>query len=198
MVPVVIKRPRKRYWYRYLNEIPRRSRSWRGWMKGWNLIARNLPTAWPLLVLERRRFGYITDHISIFERVPGLTLWRTDLDALSADQREMLFRRLGRILRIIDATGLAHFDAKAPNWIVIDDPKTGPSPVMIDTDAVRFRYWPALGIKRLLRSMKDHPQYTREDSLSLCLGYSPYSAPQVEDVPVTDRKEIVDNAPGGH
>ena len=26
------------YWYRYLNEVPRRSRSWRGWMKGWNLI----------------------------------------------------------------------------------------------------------------------------------------------------------------
>ena len=38
-LPVVIKRPRKRYWYRYLYDAFRRSRSWRGWVKGWNLIA---------------------------------------------------------------------------------------------------------------------------------------------------------------
>ena len=196
-VPVVIKRPYKRYWYRYLNEVPRRSRSWRGWMKGWNLIARNLPTAWPLLIVERRRYGYITDHISIFERVPGLTLWRTNLDALPADQRDMLFRRLGRILRIIDTTGLSHFDAKAPNWIVRDDPKLGPFPVLIDTDAVRFRQWPALGIQRLLRSMKDHPQYTREDSLSLCLGYAPYTSPQTEDRLMKDSLDTADAERGG-
>lgn len=179
---VVIKRPYKRYWWRYLNEIPRRSRSWRGWLKAWHLIARNLPTAWPLLVMERRRFGYITDHISVFERVPGLTLWRTDLDALSAPHRDTLFRRLGRILRTIDRTGLSHFDAKAPNWIVLDDPKLGPYPVLIDADAVRFRRWPALGIERLLRSMKGHAQYTPEDSLSLCLGYAPYAPPKREPV----------------
>lgn len=182
MLQVVIKRPYKRYWWRYLNEIPRRSRSWRGWLKGWHLIARNLPTAWPLLVMERRRFGYVTDHISIFERVPGLTLWRTDLDALPAERRDTLFRRLGRILRTIDKTGLSHFDAKAPNWIVLEDPKLGPYPVLIDTDAVRFRRWPALGIERLLRSMKGHAQYTPEDSLSLCLGYAPYSPPTREEM----------------
>ncbi|HSU65797.1 MAG TPA: lipopolysaccharide kinase InaA family protein [Tepidisphaeraceae bacterium] len=181
-LPVIIKRPRKRYWYRYLNEIPRRSRSWRGWAKGWNLIARNLPTAWPLLVMERRKFGYVTDHVSIFERVPGTTLGRVDLDSMSPPHREMLFRRVGRILRLIDETGWSHFDAKAPNWIVTDDPKLGPYPVLIDTDAVRFRRWVALGIERLLRSMKDHPQYTREDSLALCLGYAPYSPPSPEEV----------------
>jgi hypothetical protein len=141
-----------------------------------------LPTAWPLLVMERRRFGYVTDHVSIFERVPGPTLWRTDLDALPPARREMLFRRLGRILRTIDHTGLSHFDAKAPNWIVLDDPKLGPYPVLIDTDAVRFRRWMALGIQRLLRSMRGHAQYTPEDSLALCLGYSPYHPPTREDL----------------
>jgi tRNA A-37 threonylcarbamoyl transferase component Bud32 len=180
-LPVVIKRPRKRYWYRYVNEVPRRSRSWRGWVKGWNLIARNLPTAWPMLVLERRRFGYVTDHVSIFERMPGKTLWLTNLDAMTRCARDTLFRRLGRILRNIDRTGLSHFDAKSANWIILDDPKLGPSPVLIDTDAVRFRRWPALGIQRLLRSMKEQPQYTPEDSLSLCLGYAPYASPSRED-----------------
>ena len=178
---VVIKRPFKRYWYRYVNEVFRRSRSWRGWAKGWHLIARNLPTAWPLLVMERRHLGYITDHISIFERVPGTTLGRVNLDALPPRQRDMLFRRVGRILRIIDQTGLSHFDAKAPNWLIRDDPELGPTPVLIDTDAVRFRRWIALGIERLLRSMKEHPQYTPEDSLSLCLGYAPYSPVRREE-----------------
>lgn len=182
VLPIVIKRPRKRYWYRYLNEIPRRSKSWRGWAKGWHLIARNLPTAWPLLVLERRRLGYVTDHVSVFERVPGTTLGRVNLDAMTLEQRDTLFRRVGRILRIIDNTGLSHFDAKAPNWIVRDDPKLGPTPVLIDTDAVRFRTWLALGIQRLLRSMKEHPQYTPADSLSLCLGYAPYSPPPAEEL----------------
>lgn len=182
-LPVVIKRPYKRHWYRYLNEIPRRSKSWRGWMKGWNLIARNLPTAWPLLVMERRRFGYVTDHISIFERIPGPTLWRTNLDNYTRQRRDMLFRRIGHILRTIDNTGLSHFDAKAPNWIVMEDEKLGSNPVLIDTDAVRFRRWMALGIERLLRSMKGHAQYTPEDSLSLCLGYAPYSPPKPEQTP---------------
>lgn len=194
---VVIKRPYKRHWWRYLNEIPRRSRSWRGWLKGWHLIARNLPTAWPLLVMERRRFGYVTDHISIFERVPGPTLWRADLDAMSAGQRDTLFRRLGRILRTIDKTGLSHFDAKAPNWIVLDDAKLGPYPVLIDTDAVRFRRWVALGIERLLRSMKGHAQYTPEDSLSLCLGYAPYSPPTREEMARRDAIETEANEARG-
>lgn len=189
-VQVVVKRPFKRHWWRYLNEIPRRSRSWRGWLKGWHLIARNLPTAWPLLVMERRRFGYVTDHVSVFERVPGLTLWRADLDAIAPPRRDMLFRRLGRILRTIDDTGLSHFDAKAPNWIVLDDPVLGPCPVLIDTDAVRFRRWIALGIERLLRSMKGHAQYTPEDSLSLCLGYAPFRPPTREDLA---RREAVES-----
>lgn len=180
-LPVIIKRPRRRYWYRYLNEIGRGSRPWRGWVKAWNLILRNLPTAWPLLVVEKRALGYVTDGLIVFERVPGPTLRRADLDVLSPTWRDMLFRRAGRILRLIDQTGLSHFDAKASNWIVLPDEKLGPFPVMIDPDALRFRRWAALGIRRLLRSMKEHPQYTVEDSRSLCLGYAPYSYPQQED-----------------
>jgi len=180
MVQVIVKRPRKRYWYRYINDIPRRSRSWRSWLKAWNLIVRNLPTAWPLLVMEKRRFGYITDSLAVFERVPGPTLRRVELDAVDERQRDILFRRLGRILRTIDTTGLSHFDAKASNWIVRDDEKLGPFPVLIDADAVRFRRWHLLGLHRLLRSMKEHEQYTPTDSRSLCLGYAPFAAPQRE------------------
>jgi hypothetical protein len=47
--------------------------------------------------------------------------------------------------------------------------------VLIDVDGVRRRRWIALGIQRLLRSMKEHPHYTPADSLALCRGYAPHA-----------------------
>ena len=178
-VAVIMKRSFKRYWYRYFNEIGRGSRAWRAWRKAWTLVARDFATAWPLLVMQKRRFGYITDSVIVFERVPGPTLAHVDLDMIEPKQREMLLRRTGRILRKIDDLGLSHFDAKASNWIVLEDEKLGPTPVLVDVDGIRFRRWQMLGISRLLRAMRDHPQYTPGDSLELCQGYAPFSTSQV-------------------
>jgi tRNA A-37 threonylcarbamoyl transferase component Bud32 len=172
---VVIKRPRRRYWYRYLNEIGRGARARRAWYKAWNLIVRNIPTAWPLLLMEKRRCGYVTDTVLICERVPGKDMAVAELDAMDPERREMLFRRTGKILQKIESFGFSHFDAKASNWIVYDDDKTGPQPILVDVDGVRHRRWVALGIQRLLRSMKEHPQYTPADSLALCQGYAPFA-----------------------
>ena len=174
-VSVVIKRPKRRYWYRYLNEIGRGARARRAWNKAWNLIVRNIPTAWPLLLMEKRRMGYVTDTVILFERVPGKDMAAVDLDELDPGQRDMLFRRTGRVLRKIEKHGFSHFDAKANNWMVYDDEKTGPQPILVDVDGIRRRQWVALGIQRLLRSMKEHPQYTPVDSLALCQGYAPHA-----------------------
>jgi tRNA A-37 threonylcarbamoyl transferase component Bud32 len=179
-VEVVIKRPRRRYWYRYLNEIGRGARARRAWKKAWHLVVRDLPTAWPIAFFERRSLGYVVETFLVSERVPGPTLWKIDLDALTAQSREMIFRRTGRILRLLEQYGFAHFDAKASNWIIRPDEKTGPAPILIDVDGVRQRRWPALGIQRLLRSLGDRRQYNREDSLALCLGYAPYAPLSVE------------------
>ena len=46
--------------------------------------------------------------------------------------------------------------------------------MIVDVDGVRHYVWTAFGIDRLLRSMREHPQYTAADSLSLCLGYAPH------------------------
>jgi len=180
LLKVVIKRPRRRYWYRYIYDVFRRSRSWRSWMKAWNLIFRNLPTAWPLLYMEKRVSGYITDSISVFEFVDGPNLGQVDLDSLSPGDRETLFRRAGRVLQVIDHSDMGHFDAKSSNWIVRPDEKRGPWPILIDTDAVRLRRAPGRGIKRLLESMRHHPQYTPADSLHLCQGYLPFGGHQRE------------------
>lgn len=174
-IPVVIKRPRRRYWYRYLNEIGRGARARRAWLKAWKMIFRNVPTAWPLLMMEKRRLGYVVDALIVFERVPGPTLAAADLDAMAPARRDMLFRRVGRVLRRIESCGFSHFDAKASNWIVMPDEKRGEFPVLIDIDGIRQRRWVALGIQRLLKSLRTHPQYTPADSLALCQGYAPFT-----------------------
>jgi tRNA A-37 threonylcarbamoyl transferase component Bud32 len=174
-INVIVKRPKRRYWYRYLNEIGRGSRPYRAWKKSWNLIARGLPTAWPILFMEKRSAGYVVDAILISEQIPGDTLAHVDLNALATPQRELLLRRTGHILRSIEKYGFSHFDAKASNWIVRDDDKKGPMPVLIDVDGIRHRQWIALGIQRLLRSMHENPHYTPADSLALCQGYAPFA-----------------------
>lgn len=182
-IPIVIKRPRRRYWYRYLNEIGRGARARRAWVKAWKMIARNVPGAWPLLLMERRRLGYVVDTLIVFERVPGPTLAKADLDVIAPARRDMLFRRTGRILRKIESLGFSHFDAKASNWIVMPDAKCGESPVLIDIDGIRQRRWIALGIQRLLKSLRSHPQYTPVDSLALCQGYAPWTRMEQEREP---------------
>lgn len=174
-IDVIIKRPRRRYWYRYLNEIGRGARARRAWIKSWKMIARNVPAAWPLLLMEKRRLGYVVDTLIVFERVPGATLAAVDLEAIPEARRDMLFRRTGRVLRRIESFGFSHFDAKASNWIVRPDERRGESPVLIDIDGIRQRRWVALGIERLLKSLRRHPQYTPADSLALCQGYAPWS-----------------------
>ncbi len=182
-VAVIIKRPKRKLWWRYVVDLGRAARARRTWVKAWKVIARHLPTEWPLLLMERRTLGYVTDAVIVFERVPGKTLDQLDLDALAPADRETLFRRAGRALRRLEQTGLAHYDAKSTNWIVVPDEKLGPVPVMIDLDGIRFllRKLQAFGILRLLRAMRQHPQYTPADSLALCKGFAPFTRMVRED-----------------
>ena len=180
VLEVIVKRAKRKKWYRYINEIGRGSRSWRAWKKAWSLLVRGIPTAWPLLVMERRVMGYVVDQAIVFERVPGKTLAVTELDGMSPTDREGLLRRCGRILRRIERVGFSHFDPKSSNWIVKPDEKLGPTPVLVDVDGVRFYRWDTFGIQRLLKSMQEHSQYTREDSLALCQGYAPFTRMEEE------------------
>jgi len=175
LLNVIVKRPRRRYWYRYLNEIGRGSRALRAWNKAWAMIIRGIPAAWPVLVMEKRSMGYVVDALLICEQIPGETLAHANLDGIATEPRDLLFRRTGHLLRAIERLGFSHFDAKASNWIVLDDPRRGPMPILIDVDGIRRRNWIALGIQRLLRSMHENPHYTPADSLSLCQGYAPYA-----------------------
>lgn len=176
-IQVVIKRLKGRSIFHRLRQIGRPSRAKRQWRKTWSLIARNLPTEWPLLLIEKRKLGLVVDALLVFERVPGRTLDQVDLDAMSPEDRRTMFFRTGRILRIIERTGLTHTDAKSTNWIIQPDEQAGPTPVLIDAYGIRplTFFTTLMGLHRLLRAMRQHPQYTPTDSLDLCRGFTPWS-----------------------
>ncbi len=123
--------------------------------------------------MERKRLGYAIESIIVFEHVPGPTLAAAELDSLSADERHDLFDRTGALLRKIDDLGFMHADAKSTNWIVTNDRRGEPRPILIDADGVRHYRWALMGLNRLLRAMKQHVQYQPADAKALCLGYAP-------------------------
>jgi len=106
--------------------------------------------------------------------VSGTLLAELDFAGLDESSRRTLFHRLGRTLRLLERQGLSQYDSKMSNWIVVDDEKLGPVPVMIDVDGIRKIVPPLWPIDRLLRSLREHKQYTPEDSRWVCVGYAPH------------------------
>lgn len=180
-VEIVIKRPRHKTTMKRIGSVGRPARARRSWFKAWKLMIRGFATEWPLLLMERKVLGYTADSVLVMARVPGETLMDFQLDSLTPGRREDLFRRLGRTLRRLEQAGFGHFDAKSSNWIVYEDPVRGPWPVMVDVDGVRHYRWDGTGIKRLLRAMKQHAQYTPQDSRWLCQGYAPFARIEVDE-----------------
>lgn len=174
-VEIVVKRPFRRHAYRYVTELGRGSRAWRAWRKGWMLTARGINTAWPLAVFERKVAGVVVDQAIICEKVQARQLDQFDIDALAPGVRELLFRRVGKVLRRIDDTRIVHFDTKASNFMVRVDPSRGPEVVLVDVDGVRSYPWRGEGIRRLEASLRRHQKRIRdEDIAALWLGYAPY------------------------
>jgi tRNA A-37 threonylcarbamoyl transferase component Bud32 len=174
-VEVVVKRPFRRYPYRYVTELGRGTRAWRAWRKAWMLTARGIATAWPLAVMERRVGGLAVDQAIVCERVRGRQLDQCELGELDGATRELLFRRVGKVLRRIEETGLVHFDTKASNFMVRVDEERGPEVVLVDVDGVRGYSWRGEGIRRMEASLRRHqPRLVRGDIEALWAGYAPF------------------------
>lgn len=183
-IDVVVKRPKRKRFSQYLIDLVRPARASRSWDKTWKMLIRDVPAEFPMILMERRVpiLGYALDGIVVYEHVPGgKTLAKADLDEIPPDARQRFFDRAGRILRRIDDLGYAHADAKSTNWMVFEDPADGPTPVLIDLDGLRYYPWAMLGFNRLMRAMRQHPQFTPDDSLHLCKGYAPEARVTRED-----------------
>jgi hypothetical protein len=175
-IEVVVKHPRRQYWYRYLTEIGRGSRPRRAWKRAWQLIHRDVPTGWPLIMMERRIIGYAVDAMIVFERIDGTTLDEAVGQRCCAPWYRQVLRQCGRLLRRIEDGGLYFYDAKATNWMVREDEALGEMPMIIDVDGIRGIPQGG-GLPRLLRSLREHADgmYSDEDALAVVSGYAPYA-----------------------
>jgi len=122
--------------------------------------------------MEKRRFGYVTDAMVIFERIEGQMLSSPKIRNHGPDAYHTLLFRVGRLLRRLEDAGLYLYDSKAENWIIKEDPKLGLTPIIIDVDGVRSIHQGG-GIDRLQRSLRQLPSFTQSDERVVFAGYSP-------------------------
>ena len=173
-LPVSIKCPRARNWHRRLAQFWPPSRSSRGWRIGHALLHRDIATARPLAVLERRCGPLVLDSLLITEALPGALDLETFLRRAQAAQPPTdwvrLKRQVGGLLarhvRRLHAAGFEHRDCKAGNILVTQHPAL--ALFWIDLDGLRFRETLTLreslqALVRLHVSLCGVPGLTRTD-----------------------------------
>jgi len=143
-VPVIIKWPRVRNWRRALARLWPPSRSTRGWRMGHALLHRDMVTARPLAVLERRWGPFVRDSLLITEALPDAldleTYLRRQYPAQTgaewyALKRDLCTRLVAKIQRLQER-GFDHRDCKASNILVLAHPPR--KLAWIDMDGLRY------------------------------------------------------------
>jgi hypothetical protein len=144
---VVCKRSRSRQRRRRLFSIFRTSRPMRTWRRAHMLLDRQISTARPLAVVERRRFGLLLDSVIFTEFLRGavnlenlLTVHMRGQDNRQAYRiKSQVSAALVAFLVRLRGVGLFHRDLKALNVIVQWDRTTGEPPriSLVDLDGIK-------------------------------------------------------------
>lgn len=177
---VVGKRSRPRHLGKRIQNLFRPSRAMRTWRLANALLNRQVPTARPLAVVERKRFGLVLDSLLLTECIEHAH----DLDVLlslplrertAAEQYRLksgVSAALARVFRLLFARGFIHRDFKASNVIVQWDPAGDEPPrvLLVDLDGLRKcgkpqrRHW-IRALARLGASLEHCRRVTRTDRL---------------------------------
>lgn len=183
---VICKRHRPRTWLKRIHHMLRDSRNLRAWKRGYQLINRDLSTARPLAVMERRFLGLLIDSISVSEAIPQAkdldsflrrSLYRLD-DSTKRRVKDQLIEAGVRLIKSLQEKGFSHRDFKAPNLLVQWDSSLERPPrlTLVDLDGLALRS--SLTRRDLLRplmrlnvSLDDLPQVTRTDRLRFLKAY---------------------------
>jgi tRNA A-37 threonylcarbamoyl transferase component Bud32 len=187
---VFIKHPLQKRRWKLLLDCLRPSRPIRAFSLGHSLLTRRIPTALPLVALERRVGPILLDSVLITEAVDAqrldvfLETWLSDQpksDApLTVNQRRLLGRQvlwqLGRLLQRLHDNHFAHRDLKATNLLVRWSPGQSPEIVLVDLDGLkrqsiitaRCRFQ---GLMRLNVSLLKCPAVNRAGRLRMLMGY---------------------------
>jgi len=146
-LPIVVKRSLGRSFFKRVRNIFGTSRPQLTWRRANGLLNRQIPTARPLAVVERRRFGLRLDSMVITEYLENAkdldTVLTVSLRELSPHEQRRLkgeiIESLARVLRRLHERGFSHRDLKAPNVMVQWDPGSGDAPrvLLIDLDGLR-------------------------------------------------------------
>lgn len=146
---VICKRALARNLVRRLQSLIRPSRPMLTWCRAHALLHRQIPTATPLAVLERRRFGLLLDSVILTEYVENahdldtlLTIQLRDLPPRV--QRRLKLRLINALVRVIHQlheAGYVHRDMKAPNILVQWQPETAEEArvLLVDLDGIHHR-----------------------------------------------------------
>jgi tRNA A-37 threonylcarbamoyl transferase component Bud32 len=146
-VEVICKRSQPRGLAKRILQSLRASRPMLAWKRGNALLHRQIPTARPLAVLERRRCGLLMDSLVISEYLPHTQDLDTLLTVALREQPANVQGRLKRqvadslagLIRRLHELGFTHRDLKAPNILVQWDP-AWPQPartLLVDMDGLR-------------------------------------------------------------
>jgi tRNA A-37 threonylcarbamoyl transferase component Bud32 len=126
---VVFKRFRLKSHLAAVKNLFRRSAALRSWVFGHNLLDRHLPTARPLFVAHRYRFGIPCEGYIAFETVPDAVALPDFVAAADRHELRQLADKLGRLIRLMHARHVSPRDLKAPNILLSG---TAREPVLID------------------------------------------------------------------
>jgi tRNA A-37 threonylcarbamoyl transferase component Bud32 len=163
---VFIKHPLRRRGRKALLDGLRGSRTMRAFRLGHMLLTRRVPTALPLVALERRRGPFITNSILITEAAPGVPLgtYLSQAADSTPNRTHRLLGRLGRLVRRLHEMGFTHRDLKAGNILVhAQDEAGGPRPLLVDLDG--------LAPTRLVTSYRMYRDFARLNVALVRSGY---------------------------
>lgn len=145
-VDVICKRSHPRTLYKRLKNLFRRSRALRTWELGNALLHRQIPTARPVAVVERRRLGMLLDSLIFTEYLEHAhdldTVLTVELREIEAVRQQRIKRQiiaaLATLIRSFHARGFVHRDLKAPNVMVQWDATAGQPPriLLVDLDGI--------------------------------------------------------------
>lgn len=162
-IDVVCKRSIPRNWIKRLALRVRPSRPMLTWRLANALLNRQIPTARPLALAERRRHGQVLDAFILTEYIENAhdldALLTVQLRELSPGAAAVLKHRLSEelvvVLRRLHERGFTHRDLKAPNLIVQWDAVSSDPPrvLLVDLDGIRQvrRRDPAAELRALAR-----------------------------------------------
>jgi len=176
---VFCKLSRRRNLLRKAIGLFRRTRPSRNWQVSWDLLARGIPTALPVAVLEKRVVGLCLAAIIITDSLlPGKTLERfvrEDAPSLPVSLYRRLTTELAELIRRLHEHDFFHRDLKGVNIFVHFGPSSGPRFYLLDLDGCQpdgqgyLKKVKSLG--RLARVSLDWPVVRRTDRLRFLKAY---------------------------